>query len=839
MKERSTRCPPKLRILSALLAFSMLLTLLPVTAFAASSDKLETKGTVDYVRYEGTTIWRVAHYFGNESNLTLESQFDGQIVFFINEKVFQNKTNLTHVTLPTNLAEIENEAFAGCTNLETVVVPKTLQKVWPRAFQGCTSLKSFTMDGLSWATVDTYAFAGCTSLESFTITGPEATLNDNAFEGCTNLKEVTLPQEIKSFGDNVFAGCTKLKKIIYNGKSTEWANCPANGKIPANVQVVCVPLDEYDISVCGIKANEVNYANMLGDNKVEFVPTSNYLILNNANVSYDDATTAAIDSTLNSLVIAGRGNDVIENKNTSGPGIKTTGELVLRSSHIIVKGKPAISAQSIVVHDDDYWYRTAANGTYVKSTGTVAIGNASYFELIESQDDPNETGILLWINGKRMPKIEGEYDVFEDGTALLWEYDYGAYSGMHCTLNLKNAKLESDDTAILTRVDELTISGTGTIKGGNNSIRTKNTGTVYGAEVIIEDANLTFTGGLDLEAGASITNSTVNINGWTDYGMKAGSNLIIDGSDVTIASKTGEYALRPQIVQMYGNSTLRLQGEKSIVNGGDQRCITYTKYWYRTEPNGEYTEGTDEIFYLNPSYTYYELTTIDPAKKPDPNPTPDPNPNPNPNPDPNPNPTNYKVYWVVHPGDEPVNGGMQIPGAIFGSEEEARLFEGWFLEDGTRLEDSPYYMGPDAGYVGNLDRDVTFYGHWRTAESAEGSEGGDGFGTLLAGGAVIGAAGVVAYQVGTELILDQLLPAGVAVPHTRAELAMLLWNTAGRPAPAALPAFADVADPELANAAQWAIEQGYLKARADGSFQPDKGVAKWRVIRGYRAVTEP
>ena len=124
-----------------------------------------------------------------------------------------------------------------------------------------------------------------------------------------------------------------------------------------------------------------------------------------------------------------------------------------------------------------------------------------------------------------------------------------------------------------------------------------------------------------------------------------------------------------------------------------------------------------------------------------------------------------------------------------------------------------------------------------SGESGEG--GGDGFGTLLAVGAVVGVAGVVAYQVGTELILDQLLPAGVAVPHTRAELAMLLWNTAGRPAPATLPAFADVADPELAQAAQWAIEQGYLKARADGSFKPDKGVAKWRVIRGYRAVTEP
>ena len=50
---------------------------------------------------------------------------------------------------------------------------------------------------------------------------------------------------------------------------------------------------------------------------------------------------------------------------------------------------------------------------------------------------------------------------------------------------------------------------------------------------------------------------------------------------------------------------------------------------------------------------------------------------------------------------------------------------------------------------------------------------------------------------------------------------------------------AKIARPEQAQAAQWAIEQGYLKARADGSFKPDKGVAKWRVIRGYRAVTEP
>ena len=263
MKEQTTRTPPKLRVLSAFLAVAMLLTLLPAAAFAASSYKYERKGTVDYVRNEGTTIWRVTNYFGSESNLTLESQFEGQNVFIINENVFQNKKNLVHVTLPTNLGDIYDGAFSGCANLVSVDVPNTLHEVWPRAFQGCTSLESFSMDGLNWATVDTFAFAGCTSLESFTITGPEATLNDNAFEGCTelksvtlsgitatiknnvfkgctNLQEITLPNEIKSFGDNVFEGCTSLKTVYFEGTPEEWnANTVIKGKLPAGVAVVC------------------------------------------------------------------------------------------------------------------------------------------------------------------------------------------------------------------------------------------------------------------------------------------------------------------------------------------------------------------------------------------------------------------------------------------------------------------------------------------------------------------------------------------------------------------------------------------------------------------------
>ena len=468
-----------------------------------------------------------------------------------------------------------------------------------------------------------------------------------------------------------------------------------------------------------------------------------------------------------------------------------------------------------------FWYRTDENGAYTEinvkenyENFTAAIGqNQDYLELTDvNPDQPESETYDLWVAGKQVTKTN-QSNVLGDGTV---SYDPDTH-----TLTLNNAHLTLSGDAeegiyccIQSELaEELTITGTATLSDA--------VGIMTAGPLTLNNADLTITGNIDddigddaIRAGRSdeditIQNSTVTIAGtnaegnFFQYGIRCG-NLIVANSTLNV--KANSSAIVADELKASGAGTV-ITAETDSTDEDD----------YALEL--EYLTRYDGLVLVEGEMNKSKKARIARPEQA---------------------PTYFKVYWVVHPGDEPVNGGMQIPGAIFGSEEEERLFEGWFLEDGTRLEDSPYYMGPGADHVGNLDRDVTFYGHWRTAESGEGSpDGGDGFGTLLVGVAVVGVAGVVAYQVGTELILDQLLPAGVAVPHTRAELAMLLWNTAGRPAPATLPAFADVADPELAQAAQWAIEQGYLKARADGSFKPDKGVAKWRVIRGYRAVTEP
>ena len=120
------------------------------------------------------------------------------------------------------------------------------------------------------------------------------------------------------------------------------------------------------------------------------------------------------------------------------------------------------------------------------------------------------------------------------------------------------------------------------------------------------------------------------------------------------------------------------------------------------------------------------------------------------------------------------------------------------------------------------------------------SGGGDGGGAVVivaAAGAV--AAGVVGYGVYNYVSgqkLQALLPEGVAAPENRAQTALLLWNTAGRPEPAEAPAFADVADLDTAKAAQWCVEQGLMKRRLNGKFAPGSSIPAYQVLNAYRKL---
>ena len=105
----------------------------------------------------------------------------------------------------------------------------------------------------------------------------------------------------------------------------------------------------------------------------------------------------------------------------------------------------------------------------------------------------------------------------------------------------------------------------------------------------------------------------------------------------------------------------------------------------------------------------------------------------------------------------------------------------------------------------------------------------DTTGGAIAAVAVGGAAIWGGYEIATRVILNGLLPEGAAIPANRGQLALLIWTEKGKPEPAAQPAFADVADPDMAKAAQWCTEQGTMDAKGD-RFEPEGWTPKFKVI---------
>ena len=115
-----------------------------------------------------------------------------------------------------------------------------------------------------------------------------------------------------------------------------------------------------------------------------------------------------------------------------------------------------------------------------------------------------------------------------------------------------------------------------------------------------------------------------------------------------------------------------------------------------------------------------------------------------------------------------------------------------------------------------------------SVDDGSGAAGAIVAGTLIGGAAVWGG-----YEITTRTILSDLLPAGAAIPANRGQLAMLIWTEKDKPEPAAQPAFADVADAELAKAAQWCVEQGLLDAK-DGKFALNGWMPKFKTIEVWK-----
>lgn len=255
----------KKRLVSLLLAFSMMLTFLPVGAMAADTI---TQGNLKYtINPDGKSV-TVSGVSGSPEKLTIDSSIEYNNTTYpvteIEMWAFYNCKTLTEVTLPHTVDEIGYQAFFNCSNLTKVTIPEGVTKIGQAAFYGCSQLTSITIPStiknmdeafsgntaLSHVTltegiskISSMAFKGCTGLTEIKVPMSVDQICPNAFNGCTGLTSVTLEKGIRTININAFKNCKNLSDVKYNGYKTDWekvtVNTTGNDTLTSKVQYLC------------------------------------------------------------------------------------------------------------------------------------------------------------------------------------------------------------------------------------------------------------------------------------------------------------------------------------------------------------------------------------------------------------------------------------------------------------------------------------------------------------------------------------------------------------------------------------------------------------------------
>lgn len=413
------------------------------------------------------------------------------------------------------------------------------------------------------------------------------------------------------------------------------------------------------------------------------------------------------------------------------------------------------------------------------------------------------------------------------GNVTIRNVDFGVTSG--------GATIQSTGKLVIEKADKA-------VSGGGAK--------VYGTLEIDETGTAVSDSGVTVESGGVVT-----ITG-AESGLNGGS--AVNGGSLSVSAET----CIDNGAVTFTRGTLKLDSTSGnfIKLGESNLTVNAPNFRYRTAKDGAWTSVTGSSWTRPDDAVYFEITTDAPTT------------------------THYTVTfdlnggtnwgnddeWIKFTGGKWNNDHDQVSFTTqtgdkgeclnvplmegMAPERKDYKFVGWYTEavGGEPVEEQSYYASNQ--HLEPITDNITLYAHWQWI--GEGPEpgpapapdetvvdGGDGsgFGAVLAvagGAAVVGAAGFGIYELATRAILKDLLPEGAAIPATRGELALLLWQNAGRPEPAALPAFADTADTETAKAAQWCTEQGLLTAE-DGAFHPEQKVTKYRVIRVWKQAAAP
>lgn len=822
----------KKRLLSLFLTFSMLLTFFPVgpvTVFASGSPMAYTDGSYQFILNADNTA-TITKYTGNEHRITIPAQVTHGAYIYpvskIGDRVFCNyKYVLTSVQIPDTVTEIGSNAFYNCTFLESVTIQdnKTsrVKKIGRQAFMFCSELTDVPiLDSVT--EIGSEAFHHCEELDTVTIPEGVTSVADGMFSYCYNLHTVTLPDSVTAIEERAFTGtaltqihipanvaqigtdafseCFALSAITSDSESYPSIDNvlyekAANGdyalirypsqradpafKIPNGVARIethafagCARLERIAIPSSVTKISEYAFSSCESLKTVEY------------SGSRSQWNAISTDSGLQSLPVAPGSIDVTVTSDIRTVTAKADGSSVPINDDkfIVTIGKTV----ELTVSDPQYRDRY----TWAGGSGTVSADNTTY-TFVAGQDD---TAVTL-------TTVEHtNYDTGDFTISGLADYSYGD--------NI-DIRIEPKDTRITDYIVRY-VRNAGTSNEEEFNELPKDAGT-YTLRIIQGDT-------VRIDIPEKITIHPVTITNDT-FQNELTVTLPADAVEEEGNDHTATVTVRAdsRLNALLQSDEIKLElvylndmGEKVVAPTKAGRYTVKVKI-HSNSPNlisAIVDGGTFEIRQkaapIVPTADLYPLTI-----------------------------KNADVF-IEHDGEEihaerneigdlvakvPENASVTV---TYISQSDAIAFDQWLvsgLDDSTDVKQNPLRFQMPAGEKGVTMEAMT--------KDASIEDGGSGIlGTVM----VIGAAAVLTWQgcrIGTELYLKRILPDGAAIPANATELAELVWDDAGKPAPAA------ALDNDATNAQKaltWASENQLLPSNKTA----DASVSYWEVIQIWR-----
>lgn len=787
-REVYTMRTPRLRLLSAILAVALFFTLLPVSALAEGGGSTGVSHVATRsLNTDNKDDQGLTYTLHADRTATVASYDDSTPDGVIDIPDTVKKDNIDYT-----VTAIGNNAFCHSytsTNVSSVFIPATVTSIGNGAFSYCRFLATVTFaEGSQLKSIGASAFFGSEYehpiFTEIKIPDSVETIGSRAFYECRNLKKITLPSALKTLSLSTFTYCTSLSDVYLPASLTDigsniFFQCSSLTNIyyaGSLAQWSQINVDKDFLSVCSANLITTDYTVYFNDESPDF-----FNLIKKVTITQYKGTenTTAIPETIGGWPVT----KIEENAFNNNTNLETVNFSGSKTQWDNITGKDALSNIRLVCGKLEATF--TADGTTFAPAQTIDRGGKFTKPAAPSKENHTFAG---WYNGDEKFDFDADTTNAPNVLELVAKWEKSKYTvkfvsehGSFKNQTIEHGKLIETDKLTIPEVEGYTFDGwyTDDTYSTEFNFSTPITGdTRIYAKWTAKDYEVSFV----TEHGNAPTSQNVPYNGTADDPgtlTEEGYTFVGWYAD---AAHTTEFKFSTPIT---GDTKVYAKWEKNAPVLPDTYALNVSGAFVYVDGVDVTAPAGDTSFQLEKDASV--RLVADPDRMP-----------------------SGMVFdrWTI------LNGALNA--------DDAEKFE-----TGRTLEEFAFTMPAEPLSIEATPR-------------MQEEEGSDTASVIL--GVTLGTAATAlvawqAYDLGMSLYQEHWLPADFVMPKTRAELALLLWNTAGRPAPAAQPAFADITDPDTAQAAQWAVETGLMTPKSADLFKPEKSVTRWKAVRSWKRVT--